>query len=53
MPAEIASEAMLADTMFTGLTNQLGLYTSHTLAPGKYLAFATSQTFDGYSGKHR
>lgn len=46
IPTEITSEAMLADDMITGPTNQLGMFTSHTLASGKYLVISCGETLD-------
>jgi len=46
LPELIASEAMLADVLITGESDQMGQYTSRTLAPGKYYVVACDQEFD-------
>jgi hypothetical protein len=46
LPADIRSEGMLASVMVAGQTNQLGQYTSVTLAPGKYYVFASPDDYD-------
>ncbi len=46
LPKEITSEADLQATLVTGVTDQLGTYRSHTLAPGKYYVVATNEIFD-------
>jgi hypothetical protein len=45
-PVEAASEGLLAARMVTGTTDQLGQYTSPTLAPGKYYVLASDEEFD-------
>ncbi len=42
LPASAVSEAMLADAMLTNQTDQNGVWTSATLAPGKYYALVQS-----------
>ena len=37
---------MLAATLVSGQTDQLGMYTSHTLAPGKYYLAASEDAID-------
>jgi hypothetical protein len=37
---------MLAATLVSGQTDQLGMYTSHTLAPAKYYAAASEDVVD-------
>jgi hypothetical protein len=46
MPAEVRSEAVLASRLVQGQTDQLGQYTSQTLAPGKYYVMAAEETVD-------
>jgi hypothetical protein len=46
VPEEAGSEAALQSMLITGTTDQLGDYTSRTLAPGKYYAAASSDYFD-------
>ncbi len=46
MPADIGSEALLAEVLVRGVADQQGLYTSYTLAPGKYYVAATDDTVD-------
>jgi hypothetical protein len=46
MPAEVPSEAVLASRLVQGQTDQLGQYTSQTLAPGKYYVMATEDAVD-------
>jgi hypothetical protein len=46
VPEEADSEAALQSMLITGTTDQLGNYTSRTLAPGKYYAAASSDYFD-------
>jgi Carboxypeptidase regulatory-like domain len=46
LPGEIRSEAMLATALVSGQTDQLGMYTSHTLAPGKYYVAASEDGVD-------
>lgn len=46
MPAEVTTEGMLSATMISGQTDQLGQYTSSTLAPGKYYVVATGESFE-------
>ena len=46
MPADVGSEAMLAEVLVRGVTDQQGIYTSYTLASGKYYVVATEDTVD-------
>jgi protocatechuate 3,4-dioxygenase beta subunit len=46
MPADIKSEAMLAESLVSGRTDQAGQYTSDTLAPGKYYVAASAEPTD-------
>lgn len=46
MPADAVSEVALAARLITAAADPAGIYTSPTLPPGKYLAAATSVTFD-------
>jgi hypothetical protein len=46
IPAEAGSEAAVQSMLLTGATDQLGDYTSRTLAPGKYYVAASSDSFD-------
>jgi hypothetical protein len=46
LPAEAGSEAAVQSMLLTGATDQLGNYTSRTLAPGKYYVAASSDSFD-------
>lgn len=46
VPVEAGSEAALQSMLITGTTDQLGNYTSRTLAPGKYYVAASSDYFD-------
>lgn len=46
MPTDVKSEAILQKVLVMGETDQLGIYTSHTLAPGKYYAAATAESLD-------
>jgi hypothetical protein len=46
LPANAASEGVLAATMITGQTDQNGAWTSPLLAPGKYYVFATDLPLD-------
>jgi hypothetical protein len=46
MPANAVSEAVLQSVLVTGETDQTGLYTSDTLAPGKYYVAAVSEGFN-------
>ena len=46
MPAEVPSEAVLAARLVEGQTDQLGQYTSQTMAPGKYYLMATEDGVD-------
>jgi hypothetical protein len=46
MPAEVPSEAVLAARLVEGQTDQLGQYTSQTMAPGKYYVMATEDGVD-------
>jgi hypothetical protein len=42
LPETASSEATLADAMLPGQTDQNGIYTSPTIAPGKYFVIATN-----------
>lgn len=46
IPADVRSEGVLAARMVQGQTDQTGQYTSTTLAPGKYYAMATEDSYD-------
>ncbi len=46
MPGTITSEGMLAATLVSGQTDQLGQYSSSVLAPGKYYVAASREAFD-------
>lgn len=46
MPAEVASEAVLAAKLVRGQTDQMGQYTSPAVAPGKYFVVATAESFN-------
>jgi hypothetical protein len=46
MPAEVASEGVLAARLVSGQTDQTGQYTSPPLAPGKYFAAAKEEPVD-------
>jgi hypothetical protein len=46
MPAEIASEAALADALVWGQTDQSGRYTSPALPPAKYFVGASQDSID-------
>jgi Carboxypeptidase regulatory-like domain len=46
MPADVYSESELAAALVSGRTDQDGLYSSYTLAPGKYYALASSAEID-------
>ncbi len=46
LPAEIPSEAALAELVESGLTDQAGAWESSTLAPGKYYVAASTGDFD-------
>jgi hypothetical protein len=45
-PAEIPSEAIFAERIVSGLSDQNGTYQSGTLAPGKYYVAASPDDFD-------
>jgi hypothetical protein len=45
-PMSASSEAVLADAMLRGQTDQLGAWTSRSLAPGKYFVVASNAEFD-------
>jgi Carboxypeptidase regulatory-like domain len=46
LPATADNEAKFASSVKTGRTDQAGLWSSPTLAPGKYLVLATGDTID-------
>ncbi|MGD0870473.1 MAG: carboxypeptidase regulatory-like domain-containing protein [Bryobacteraceae bacterium] len=46
LPADARSEGILAARVVQGQTDQTGQYTSTTLAPGKYYAVATEDSYD-------
>jgi hypothetical protein len=46
IPADVSSPAMVQAAMSVGATDQTGLYTSHTIAPGKYYVVATESLID-------
>ncbi len=46
LPAEVRSEADLADVVVSGQTDQNGAWTSAMIAPGKYYALASRTPFD-------
>jgi hypothetical protein len=46
MPADAASEAILADSLISGPSDSAGSYTSTAVSPGKYLAIATTDLVD-------
>jgi hypothetical protein len=46
LPATADSEAIFAAAVKTGKTDQAGVWTSGTLAPGKYFVLATGETID-------
>jgi hypothetical protein len=46
LPADARSEGALATRVVQGQTDQTGQYTSPTLAPGKYYAVATEDSYD-------
>jgi hypothetical protein len=46
IPANAASEAMVSQTMILGETNQDGLYSTPSLAPGKYYVLALNAPVD-------
>lgn len=46
MPADVRSEAGLADTLVAGETDQDGNYSRAVLPPGKYFLLATTRTVD-------
>ena len=46
MPADLNSEAALADRLVSGETDQDGSYSYEVLAPGKYLVLATTMRLD-------
>lgn len=46
IPADVASEGVLAARLVKGQTNQFGQYTSQTVPPGKYYVVATDEPVD-------
>ena len=46
LPGQALTEAALADLLILGQTNQLGVFLSDALAPGKYLALAVTAPLD-------
>jgi protocatechuate 3,4-dioxygenase beta subunit len=46
IPADAASPAVVQTAMVVGTTDQLGQFTSHTIAPGRYYVVATNDRID-------
>ncbi len=46
MPASVQTEAVLADAMIQGQTDQNGMWTSNRIAPGKYYVLASETPVD-------